>query len=110
MFLEARGRFLEAIEQYQEELRIAPRDVRALNNLGRLLVAEGRPTEAIEVLQRAVELSSGAVTPTVNLAAAWLEQGDAARAETLARQVLAGHPGNPGAMRVLEKALKRGAR
>lgn len=100
--LEAQGRSDEAIAAYQEAVRIDPGDVRALNNLGRALVGAGRSTEAIPWLETAARINPSSPTPSVNLAAALLHAGDLRRAEAVIRRVLAAHPSDAAANRVME--------
>ncbi|HKY33631.1 MAG TPA: tetratricopeptide repeat protein [Candidatus Polarisedimenticolia bacterium] len=105
--LEATGRPDEAIRYYQEAVRLRPDDREALNNLGRTLLARGRAAEAVETLERAVALAPDAPTPRVNLAAALLHQGEVERAGRLLGEILASHPGDASAVRILEAVRKR---
>lgn len=49
------GRFAEAIAAYQQNLRFAPGDVYARNNLGNAYRDSGRPREAMQAYRAAVE-------------------------------------------------------
>jgi len=49
------GRFSEAIAAYRQNLRLAPRDVWARNNLGNAWRDSGRPREAMQAYRAAVE-------------------------------------------------------
>jgi len=107
ILLESGGRLQEALAEHLQAARLDPTDVGVLNNLGRSLIATGNTQDAIAVLERAVSLSPGDPKPAVNLAAAWLAAGDLGRAEMIARGVLAGHPDEAAARRVLEAAQQR---
>jgi tetratricopeptide (TPR) repeat protein len=100
--LESRGKAEEAMQWYREAARIEPRHVMALNNLGRLLLVAGRTDEAIVALESAIAARPGAPLPRVNLAAAWYAKGDVARAESLVTAVLADHPDDEAALRMLQ--------
>ncbi|HEY9098248.1 MAG TPA: tetratricopeptide repeat protein [Thiobacillus sp.] len=60
-------RFPEAIAAYQQNVRIAPNDVYARNNLGNVLRDSGRPREAMQVYRAAVEINPDYVQGWHNL-------------------------------------------
>lgn len=68
--LDMRGRFNEAVVQYQEFVRITPGDATAHRNLGNSLVRCGRPSEASVHFRRACELRPEWPEPLNSLA--WL--------------------------------------
>ena len=105
--LEGLGRRREAIELYREAARIDPDDFRTLNNLGRALVAEGAAAEAVPLLEKAAALRPGMPGPSVNLAAAHLALGDPWNAERILKDVLAAHPDDAGAQRIMSAILSR---
>lgn len=105
--LEATGRVEEAIEVYREAVRIDPADWETATNLGRALLSRGRSREAIPVLEEAVKRAGDRPIPMGNLAAAYLHAGDPERARRLAERVLASHPGDAAALRVLDAIADR---
>lgn len=63
----AMGRLPEAIEAYERNVRVAPADVFALNNLGNAYRDSGRPLEAMQTYRIAVEIEPGYVQAWHNL-------------------------------------------
>jgi len=61
------GRFPEAIVAYQQNVRIAPDDVLARNNLGNAYRDSGRPREAMQAYRAAVEIDPEYVQAWHNL-------------------------------------------
>jgi tetratricopeptide (TPR) repeat protein len=61
------GRLPEAIAAYQQNLRLAPDDVLARNNLGNVYRDSGRPREAMEAYRAAVEIDPDYVQAWHNL-------------------------------------------
>ena len=85
-----------------------PRSLDVLHARGRWLIALGRVEEAGSVL---TEAAKGPDTdPLVELAVAWLDKGDAARAQAAAEAALERVPGQPWAQAVLGQALVRQGR
>ena len=105
--LEATGRIEEAIAVYRDALRIDPTDWETANNLGRALLSLGRSPEAIPVLEQAVKQAGDRPAPMGNLAAAYLHAGDLEAAGRLAERVLASHPDDAAARRVLDAVRER---
>ena len=62
----------EAIQQYEQALRIKPDHAEAHNNLGNDLLTSGRVTEAVEHFQEAIRLSPEVARAYYNLGAAML--------------------------------------
>jgi tetratricopeptide (TPR) repeat protein len=73
--LDANGDRKEAIEHYQQALRIRPNYAEADNNLGLALMQLGRNTEAIEHFQHAVKVSPDFDEPYNNLGLALSNAG-----------------------------------
>lgn len=61
------GRFAEAIAAYRKNIRLAPTDVFARNNLGNAYRDSGRPREAMRAYRAAVEIAPGYVPAWHNL-------------------------------------------
>lgn len=61
------GRFAEAIAAYQRNLRFAPGDVYARNNLGNAYRDSGRPREAMQAYRAAVETAPDYIQAWHNL-------------------------------------------
>ncbi len=104
--LARRGQADAARRSLQEGLALAPVDATGLrvalhHNLGGVLLASGRPAEAVPELRRAVELDPAGVEPREALALALWQAGDAAAAEAEAAEVLSRVPSSPGAARVM---------
>jgi predicted Zn-dependent protease len=101
----ARGRHEEAARVIDAVLARAPEDPDALAAKARLLVAQGRPTDAQAALERAgngVEAEAW-----IDLGERYLGDGQPARARESAARALAIVPGHPWAMAVAGQALVR---
>jgi tetratricopeptide (TPR) repeat protein len=61
------GRFPEAIAAYRQNVRMAPDDALARNNLGNAYRDSGRPREAMQAYRAAVEIDPGYVQAWHNL-------------------------------------------
>ena len=70
-----RGRFDEAIAQYQAALEINPAFVEIRANLGSVLATQGRLDEAIAQYQAALDISPGFIEVHANLAKALAARG-----------------------------------
>ena len=55
--LYAQGRFGEAMSELQADLKIAPMNPTAHGNMGAVLLKQGKPKEAIQWLEKALELN-----------------------------------------------------
>jgi tetratricopeptide (TPR) repeat protein len=78
------GRFAEAIVAYQQNLRFAPGDVWARNNLGTAYRDSGRPREAMQAYRVAVEIDPDYVQAWHNLGLTfYLSKGQAGVAQAL---------------------------
>lgn len=87
------GRLHEAERSYKAILAEEPRNVAALNNLGRVQQALGKPAEAAVSYRRAVAIAPNEPRLLANLGNALSEQGAEAEAEIAYRQALALQPG-----------------
>jgi len=72
----ARGDITEARPLLDDILDHAPNDVQALNLLATCDILEGRPDEAIEVLERAIEIEPGRTTINLVSASLSLPEGE----------------------------------
>ncbi len=78
------GRFDEAIAAYQQNVRIAPHDVFARNNLGNAFRDSGRPREAMRAYRAAVEINPDYIQGWHNLGFTfYLTRGQAGVAQAL---------------------------
>ena len=64
------------MQHYREALRIYPRDAQTLNNMGSILMQEGRSDEAIECWKRAVDAQPDYIGAHYNLMTAYQAIGD----------------------------------
>jgi arylsulfatase A-like enzyme/Tfp pilus assembly protein PilF len=97
------GQLDEAQALIDAVLRAAPKHVEGRRALGRLLLARGRPAEAIPHLQEGAK--GREVDPAIELAEAYLATPDPSRALEAAEAALARSPGHPWAMAVKGRAL-----
>ena len=65
--LKRNGKTKAALEHYLEAIRLQPRFVEAINNLGRLYLDEGRLEEAKASFRRALDINPGFTPARVNL-------------------------------------------
>jgi Tfp pilus assembly protein PilF len=69
------GRYVEAITNYREALRIQPVFPDAMNNLGNALAATGKPAEAEESYRAALRINPGYIDARTGLASVLDDQG-----------------------------------
>jgi tetratricopeptide (TPR) repeat protein len=109
-----RAAFMEDLEQYetrsqlvgfQKTLEMYPDDPWSREGLAACNIAIGKPQEAIRLLEERIKLGGEPVYAMIALGSACLSSGDSARAEKLARDVLAKDPAYPLAWLGLGKAL-----
>jgi tetratricopeptide (TPR) repeat protein len=90
---ERRSRPDAARAQYERAIREDPRHVKALGNLGLLLVRQGRAAEAVSFLRRAVDAQPDVPQSRVNLALALAALSRLPEALDQMEQVVRSHPG-----------------
>jgi predicted Zn-dependent protease len=99
----ARGRTGEAGTLIEAVLARNPKDAEAAAAKGRLLIADGRATEAVSYLERAA--NGPDVDPALDLGELYLRLGQPIRAREVAERALARMPGHPWAMALAGHAL-----
>lgn len=87
--LEARKDFDGAEAQLRRMCELTPQDPEACNDLGRLLLAAGRPQDALAALDRALQLAPDHLAATTNRGSACQALGRRAEAEASYRRALA---------------------
>jgi protein O-GlcNAc transferase len=85
-------RFAADEARWQRLLAHCPEDVVALVNLGVAAQRMGRPSEAVPLQRRALQLRPDLIEPYINLGAALCDQGSPAQANAAHRQALAIDP------------------
>ena len=95
VYLARKGDIKEAMHEFEEALKIAPRDVGSLYNFARALAVQGRSAEAVEYYNRVLVLAPGNVGTYVALASMQADQGNFERAMELYREGLR-HNSNGG--------------
>jgi tetratricopeptide (TPR) repeat protein len=90
------GRTAEAIEHYQEALKIDPNYSSAHNNLGVILDETGRTEEAIKHYRDALRIDPANAKANSNLGIALIETGRPFEAVESFRRALLNDPKNPG--------------
>jgi len=91
----ARGDHARALERYRRSVAAAPTFVAALVNLGFVLRTCQQLGEARDVLDRAVALEPGHRLAWTNLVSTYVNEGEPAAGEMVARRALALHPADP---------------
>jgi Tfp pilus assembly protein PilF len=91
----ARGDHSLALERYQRSVAAAPTFVAALVNLGFVLRTAQRLAEARDVLAHAVTLEPGHRLAWTNLVSTYVNEGEPAAGEVVARAALSLHPADP---------------
>jgi Tfp pilus assembly protein PilF len=94
IFYQWHGDFDLAESYYEGALRLNPKDTRALNNIGALLISRGRPSEAREKFEEAFQVDPDDPTSNHNLGQVLLDSGKAREAEPYFLQAVASDPGN----------------
>jgi Flp pilus assembly protein TadD len=80
------------LADFRAILAINPNNVKALQNLGFLLIATGGYVEAIETLERAVAVDPGYCKALNNLGRAYLARGDRSRGKSAFERAAACDP------------------
>lgn len=91
-WLASEQRFSGSDARWQTLLANCPDDVLALVNLGAAAQRMGRPSEAVPLQRRALQLRPDLIEPYINLAAALCDQGSVQEAAAAHRQALAIDP------------------
>jgi tetratricopeptide (TPR) repeat protein len=73
------GKLAEASELYQKVVKIAPRDIRALNNLGVVYMSQKKYKEAVSLFQKALVIKSDYADAHYNLACLYSQKKEFAR-------------------------------
>ncbi|HEV3272241.1 MAG TPA: tetratricopeptide repeat protein [Candidatus Methylacidiphilales bacterium] len=107
IFLERKGEISEAMEQYEEALRLKPDYAEAHNNLGIAFAQMGRIPEAIAQFEHALRLDSHDADAHCNLGTAFLQTGHLSEAIEQYGQALEFKPDDVGAHNNLGVALKQ---
>jgi Flp pilus assembly protein TadD len=104
------GHLPEAIEQYQEAIRLNPDDASPHNNLGTAMLALGRPAEAAKHCEAALRVDPAFVGALNNLGTAMLALGRSAEAVEHFQRALQLQPGLTTASYNLADALAQAGR
>src|SRR3954464_8238630 len=107
--LQESGKLGEPRRLCAELLRLDPSHAKAHNNLGAILHREGDLEGAIASYERALQASPALFDAVRNLAIAWLERAELAKAERFARQALTLQPGSEQVRQLLAEILYNGA-
>ena len=101
-------KYADAEQHIRASLDIAPTAL-ANTNLGALMIATHRPADAIEPLQRAIQLDEKSVDARLLLASAYLALNQPAPAVKFAQEAYDIWPENPQAQELLSTAKKAAA-
>jgi protein O-mannosyl-transferase len=106
IFLHER-RMPEAMQQFEEAIRIRPQSADALGNLGNVLVALGRPQEAMPYFQKAFQSTSDYGEAKLRFGSALLEMNRVDEAISDIKEGARLKPNNAAAHSLLGAALRR---
>ncbi len=114
---EHEGKTAEAEATFRKAIDLQPQNWDAYNTLGNFLVSHGRYAEAIAEFQQALNLTPDNAEVLLNIAGAYINQGDAAslqKAEPLLKKSIAISPSyaawaNLGALYSMEQQYKQAA-
>jgi len=81
-------RYEQAVGEMRRLLQLAPKSARAYNALGQIYRAQNLYSQAIEELEKAIEISQTDPVPPYNLAAIYQEMEDYTRADSFFREAL----------------------
>ena len=73
------GKLAEASELYQKVVKIAPRDIRALNNLGVVYMSQKKYKEAVNLFQKVLVIKPNYADAHYNLACLYSQKKEFAR-------------------------------
>lgn len=108
--LEAGKDFKGAEAQLRRMCELTPQDPEAYNDLGRLLLAAGRPQDALAVLDRALQVAPDHPSATTNRGSAFQALGRRAEAEASYRRALSLAPADLSVALNLGELLKADGR
>jgi len=95
MFYMGQGDRVHAKEQFEEAVRLNPQSVPAVNGLGVVLMQDGDSHAALERFIQCTQLAPDFDRAYLNIAALYLNQGEAGKARDVLAKFLATHPDNP---------------
>jgi tetratricopeptide (TPR) repeat protein len=98
--------FDEAIDAYEHVVAQVPGDWETWNNLGNVRVLSGDPARGVADLEKAVSLAPDSAPALLNLARAYRDCGDFARAEQVLRKMADDFPEDPKPLIDLHDLLK----
>ena len=99
-----------AIREFEAAIALEPRRIATYLNLAGYYSLNGRATEALAVLGRAVEIDPASVEVKVGMAVALKSSGELAKAEAILRKVLATKPADVMANRILADLYQQSGR
>jgi len=100
------GRFAQAEQQYRAALALVPRHGDVLHSLGALYLQQGKPEQALPLLQTALQVQPGNPEVLNNLGAALRDAGHEREAITFFHQALAIKPAYAEALNNLGSVLQ----
>jgi tetratricopeptide (TPR) repeat protein len=100
------GQFQQALQYFQQGLRVAPGHFHMLNSAGLLFRKMGYMQEARQCFERAIEIDPGYYQGRYNLANLCRAEGDLGRAKALYREVVKQHGGFADALANLASVLE----
>jgi protein O-mannosyl-transferase len=101
------GRLPEAMQQFQEAIRVKPDSADALGNLGNVLITLGQPQEAMPYLQKAFQSTSDYGDAKLRFGAGLLEMNRVTEAISDIREGTRLKPNRAAAHSLLGAALRR---
>ena len=101
------GRLSEAMQQFEEAIRIRPQSADALGNLGNVFVALGRPQEAMPYFQKAFQSTSDYGEAKLRFGSALLEMNRVDEAISDIKEGASLKPNQASAHSLLGAALRR---
>ena len=106
--LAARGKFADAVEQYQTSLAAQPNNLQAQLGLARNLYYLRRVDDSIDAYQRLIELAPADTLPRLELAQIYLDRNRFNEAEQLFNEVLSLQQRGVAALPAARRASERG--
>jgi len=97
----------QVLDRYRDALADRPSDPVLLDNVGQILVASGRPADAIPYLKRAVDAEPWSVTARFDLAGAYARSGRPKEAEELYAELAQSGSTDPRVYHNLGLALRQ---